>query len=99
MRRITIRRAHPWHYGKMRHWVEPSNLLGALSPFQSWPGYLTDTAGYNFRKGQVYLNPFSLIIRGFDAQGVEFQPSCDGLDQVASASRTQVNLVVKFSDR
>ena len=36
----------------MRRYVEPSNGLALLSPFRSWPGYIINTSGYDFRKGQ-----------------------------------------------
>ena len=42
-----------WRYRKMRRCVEPSNALVALSPFQSWPGCITNTSGYDFRKGHL----------------------------------------------
>jgi hypothetical protein len=53
MRRITIRRALTWHFRKMHPCVEQSNGLVPLSLFPSWPGCITNTSGYDFRKGQV----------------------------------------------
>jgi hypothetical protein len=53
IRRITIKRARTWHYRKMRPCIEPSNDLAPLSPFQSWLGCITNTSGYDFRKGQA----------------------------------------------
>jgi Sel1 repeat len=52
MRRITIKRARTWHYRKMRPCIEPSGDLALLSPFRSWLGCITNTSGYDFRKGQ-----------------------------------------------
>jgi hypothetical protein len=54
MRRITIRRALTWHYRKMHPCVEQSDGLVPLSLFPSWQGCITDTSGYDFRKGQVH---------------------------------------------
>src|SRR5678815_1761002 len=53
MRRITIRRALTWHYRKMHPCVEQSDGLVPLSLFPSWQGCITNTSGYDFRKGQV----------------------------------------------
>jgi hypothetical protein len=53
MRRITIKRARTWHYRKMHPCVEQSNGLVPLSLFPSWQGCITNTSGYDFRKGQV----------------------------------------------
>ena len=47
----TIKRARTWHYRKMRPCIEQSNGLVALSRFLSWQSYITNTSGYNFRKG------------------------------------------------
>ena len=33
--------------------IEPSNDLASLSPFRSWLGCITNTSGYDFRKGQL----------------------------------------------
>jgi hypothetical protein len=52
MRTITIKLAGTWHYRRMRPCVEPSNGLAPLSPFPSWPDYIINTSGYDFRKGQ-----------------------------------------------
>ena len=52
MRRITIKCAHTWHYKKMRLCIEQSSDLVSLLPFRSWPDYITNTSGYDFRKGQ-----------------------------------------------
>src|SRR5260370_37872267 len=51
MRRITIRRAHTWHYRKIRPCIEQSNGPVSLSPSQSCPDCITNTSGYDFRKG------------------------------------------------
>src|SRR5450830_1939474 len=51
MRRITIKRVSTWHYKKMRPCTEQSNDLAPLSPFRSWLGCITNTFGYDFRKG------------------------------------------------
>jgi hypothetical protein len=53
MRRITIKRPHTWHYRKMRRCNEQSNDLVPLSPFRYWLDCITNTSGYDFRKGQV----------------------------------------------
>jgi hypothetical protein len=53
MQRITIRRALTWHYRKMHPCVEQSDSLVPLSLFPSWQGCITNTSGYDFRKGQV----------------------------------------------
>ena len=50
---ITINRAHTWHYRKIRRCVERSNGPATLSPRPFWPGYIIDTSGYDFRKGQA----------------------------------------------
>src|SRR5680860_1332415 len=50
MRRITIKHARTWHYGKMRPCIEQSNALAPLSPFRSWLDCTTNTSGYDFRK-------------------------------------------------
>ena len=52
MRPITIKRARTWHYRKMRRCIEPSNDLAPLSPFRYWLDCITNTSGYDFRKGQ-----------------------------------------------
>jgi hypothetical protein len=52
MHRITIRRALTWHYRKMHPCVEQSDGLVPLSLFPSWQGCITNTSGYDFRKGQ-----------------------------------------------
>ncbi|MFY9815908.1 MAG: integrase core domain-containing protein [Pseudolabrys sp.] len=52
MRHITINRARTWHYRKMRPCIEQSNDLAPLSPFRSWLDCITNTSGYDFRKGQ-----------------------------------------------
>src|SRR4029079_3946722 len=52
MRRITIKCAATWHYRKMRPRIEPSNDLALSSPFRSWLDCITNTSGYDFRKGQ-----------------------------------------------
>ena len=53
MRRITIKRARTWHYRKMRLFTEQPNDRAPLSPFRSWLGCITNTFGYDFRKGQA----------------------------------------------
>ena len=35
---------------KMRRFIEQSNALAPLSPFRSWPDYITNTSGYDFWK-------------------------------------------------
>jgi hypothetical protein len=45
--------ARTWHYRKMRPCIEPSSGLVPLSLFPSWRGCITNTSGYDFRKGQV----------------------------------------------
>jgi len=40
----------------MRPCIEQSNDLAPLSPFRSWLGCITNTSGYDFRKGQVAAN-------------------------------------------
>src|ERR1035437_10316668 len=62
MRRITIKRARTWHYRKIRRCVEPSNGLAPLSPFRSWQGYIINTSGYDFWKGQEDGNTYSANI-------------------------------------
>jgi hypothetical protein len=52
MRRITIKCARTWHYGKMRLFIEQSNALAPSLPFQSWLDCTTNMSGYDFRKGQ-----------------------------------------------
>ena len=37
----------------MRPHIEQSNALAPLPPFRSWLGYITNTSGYDFRKGQA----------------------------------------------
>src|SRR5689334_8574496 len=37
---------------KMRPCIEPSNDLALSSPFRSWLDCITNTSGYDFRKGQ-----------------------------------------------
>jgi uncharacterized protein (DUF488 family) len=65
MRRIKIKRARTWHYRKMPPCIEPSNDLAPWSPFRSWLGCITNTSGYDFRKGQhpksMTPNPFYTI--------------------------------------
>src|SRR5450759_4301528 len=53
MRRITIKRVSTWHYKKMRPCTEQSNDLAPLSQFRSWLGCITNTPGYDFRKGHA----------------------------------------------
>src|SRR5437870_3186626 len=53
MRHITIKRARTWHYRKMHPCVEQSNGPVPLSLSPSWQGCITNTSGYDFRKGQV----------------------------------------------
>jgi Integrase core domain len=50
----TIKRARTWHYRKMHPCIEQSKGLASLSPFQSWPDCITNTSGYDFRKGQPW---------------------------------------------
>jgi len=52
MRRITIKRARTWHYRKMPPCTEQSNDLAPLLPFLFWLGWITNTFGYDFQKGQ-----------------------------------------------
>jgi hypothetical protein len=61
MWRITIKRALTWHYRKMRPCTELSNDLAPLSPFRYWLGYITNTSGYDFRKGQLTF--LSILIK------------------------------------
>src|SRR5262249_21516628 len=51
---ITIKRARTWHYRKMRPCIEQSNDLAPLSPFPSWLDCITNTSGYDFRKGHLH---------------------------------------------
>jgi transposase InsO family protein len=44
--------ARTWHYRKTRRCIEQSNDLAPLSPFRSWLDCITNTSGYDFRKGQ-----------------------------------------------
>jgi Integrase core domain len=53
MRHITIKRARTWHYRKMRLCTVQFNDLAPLSLFRFWLGCITNTSGYDFRKGQV----------------------------------------------
>ena len=41
------------NYRRMRQLFEQSNDLAPLSPFQSWLDCITNTSGYDFRKGQL----------------------------------------------
>jgi len=41
---------------KMRPCIERSNDLAPLSPFRSWLDCITNTSGYDFRKGHVSLH-------------------------------------------
>ena len=43
---------------KMRPCTEQSNDLAPLSQFRSWLGCITNTPGYDFRKGQDITEPF-----------------------------------------
>ena len=66
MRPITIKCARTWHYTKMHLCIEPSSDLASLSASRSWPGYITNTSGYDFRKGQRWAlrvsNAVAIII-------------------------------------
>jgi hypothetical protein len=37
-------------------YIEQSNGLASLSPFQSWPDCIINTSGYDFRKGQSFIS-------------------------------------------
>ena len=50
---FLLRMARTWHYRKMRRCIEPSNDLAPLSPFRYWLDCITNTSGYDFRKGQA----------------------------------------------
>src|SRR5947209_13121060 len=50
---ITIRRARTWHYRKMRPCIEQSSGPVSLLPSQSCPDCITNTSGYDFRKGHL----------------------------------------------
>src|SRR5262249_4804412 len=67
MQHITIKRARTWHYRKMRPCIEQSNDLAPLSPFPSWLDCITNTSGYDFRKGQaegaIPIGPFLDLAR------------------------------------
>src|SRR5688572_11612039 len=54
MQPITIKPAHTWHYAKMHLCVERCSDLASLSESRSWPGCITNTSGYDFRKGQSW---------------------------------------------
>ena len=45
------------NYRRMRQFIEQSNDLSPLSPFQSWLDCTTNTSGYDFRKGQLVFKP------------------------------------------
>src|SRR5665648_1034124 len=51
MRDIIIKRARTWLYRKMHSNNGLSNSLAGSPLFPSWPVYITDTSGYDFRKG------------------------------------------------
>jgi hypothetical protein len=40
----------------MRLFIGQPNDRAPLSPFQSWPGCITNTPGYDFRKGQAIFD-------------------------------------------
>ena len=63
---FTIERARTWHYRKMRPCVEQSNGLVPLSLFPSWQGYITNTSGYEFRKGQALKSATGSLSRAAD---------------------------------
>ncbi len=42
-------------YRKMRPCIEQTSDLALLSPFRSWPDCITNTSGYDFRKGQGHF--------------------------------------------
>jgi hypothetical protein len=44
--------ARTWLYIKMRPYEGPSNTLVVSLPFLFWPDCITNTSGYDFRKGQ-----------------------------------------------
>jgi hypothetical protein len=46
----------------MRPRIEPSNDLALSSPFRSWLDCITNTSGYDFRKGQVMLDALASIL-------------------------------------
>jgi len=48
-----IKRARIWLCKRMRRYDEPCSGPGALSPFPSSAVSITNTSGYDFRKGQV----------------------------------------------
>jgi hypothetical protein len=48
----TIKRVRIGLCGRMRRYDEPSNKSAASSPSRSLVDYITNTSGYNFRKGQ-----------------------------------------------
>src|SRR4029077_19897647 len=88
MRRITIKCARTWHYRKMRPRIEPSNDLALSSPFRSWLDCITNTSGYDFRKGQsrvlrsarVRKKGWTLaqLLRGGEQQATRVQPKALG---------------------
>ena len=45
----------------MRLCIERSNDLATLSPFPSWLDCTINTSGYDFRKGQGYIDGLLLL--------------------------------------
>jgi Integrase core domain len=53
IRSITMRRARTWGWARTRRYDDPSNDLGPSSSHQSYPAYIINTRGYDFREPQA----------------------------------------------
>jgi hypothetical protein len=51
-----MRRARTWGWRRTRRYDDPSNDLGPSSSHQSYPAYIINTCGYDFREGQVVVD-------------------------------------------
>jgi len=68
---------------------EWSNELPALSPFPSSGDYITNTSGYDFRKGHVYHIPFEVY-----AQTVEILKTSNQANQ-----QREISLILPNGER
>src|SRR5262245_22644059 len=48
-----MRRARTWGWRRTRRYDDSSNELGPSSSRQSYPAYIINTRGYDFREGQL----------------------------------------------
>ena len=61
MRDIIIKRARTWLYRKMHRNNGLSNSLAGSPLFPSWPVYISDTSGYDFRKGLASVSEENML--------------------------------------